>query len=310
VNVSVVIPTYNGARFIREALESVFAQTLPPQEIIVVDDASTDATPDLVEEIAKTSPVALRMLRLVKNCGGPALPLNFGIMESSTELVALLEQDDLMAERRLEQQVQAAVRYPECGMVIGRPAHVIERDGCLIWQDCVSRPTDIPQFAEVSENESFVVPSETAFRSLMRANFIYSNSNVLMRKSVWSKVGGFDRRWRINSDADFEFRILLNGPIAVVNSIVCGYRYRPDSLYHSRYEQARIDGQLIRLKWGSHRWDWAAKEVQPIYWSLRSQAFSLLREGQLRRSLQILRAIIVSRAFRRHLLAKVGIGSF
>lgn len=90
LRIAAIIPLYNGGRFIREALESVLAQTLPPAEIVVVDDGSTDNGPDIVAEMAATHPISL----LRKPNGGQASARNFGIAETSSELIALLDQDD------------------------------------------------------------------------------------------------------------------------------------------------------------------------------------------------------------------------
>ena len=60
MSISVVIPSYNASRFIRETLTSVFAQTRLPEEIVVVDDASSDGTPAIVRELVKSAPVPLR----------------------------------------------------------------------------------------------------------------------------------------------------------------------------------------------------------------------------------------------------------
>ena len=108
---------------------------------------------------------AQTLIRMPVNTGGPARPLNRGIEEASYELVAILEQDDLMASDRLERQSAAAVRHPECVLIIGRPAIVTERDGTLTWNEGVPPPQDIPQYATHAAGESFVVPSDVAFRS-------------------------------------------------------------------------------------------------------------------------------------------------
>ncbi len=118
--VSVVIPTYNGSRFIREALESVFAQTLLPDEIIVVDDASTDGTAELVEQMASESPVPLRVIRLKENSGGPAQPMNVGIECGKCDYVALLDQDDLMDAGKLEHLTGLLNEHPKAGMAFGQ----------------------------------------------------------------------------------------------------------------------------------------------------------------------------------------------
>src|SRR5262245_18766062 len=100
--VSVVIPTYNAALFIHGALNSVFAQSQPPDDCVVVDDASTDDTVGLVDRIRVESPVPIRIMRRSENAGGPALPLNAAIGLTSRELVAILEQDDVMAPSRIQ----------------------------------------------------------------------------------------------------------------------------------------------------------------------------------------------------------------
>src|SRR5579863_5098759 len=110
---SVVIPCYNGAPFIAEAIRSLFAQTLLPVEILVVDDCSTDATCGVVESLIAESPVPLRLIRLEKNCGGPARPINVGIAAATGEYIAVLDQDDVFVPTRLETHGAALDAFPE-----------------------------------------------------------------------------------------------------------------------------------------------------------------------------------------------------
>jgi glycosyltransferase involved in cell wall biosynthesis len=309
-DISVVIPAYNAARFIRGALASVLGQTRPAREIIVVDDASTDQTAQLVEEIAATAPIRVTLIRRADNAGGPALPLNQGLEAANGELVAILEQDDLMAPIRLERTVRAAMRHPECALIVGRPAIVTGNGEALRWGQPIDPPEQIAAFFESADGDSFVIPSADAFRALMSTNFIYSNSNVTVRRRFVRDLGGFDPRWPINSDADFEFRMLTAAPIAVVNAALCGYRSRPDSLYHARIARARVDGLLIRLAWGGKRWDWAPDETRRVYWALRAEAPKLWRRGDRRAALRVGRAIAASSAFRKHVLSWFGVGTF
>src|ERR1700712_5548505 len=88
--VSVIIPLYNGARFIAQALESVFAQSLPAMEVIVVDDGSTDDGPNIVSRYASTH----QLILLHKQNGGQSSARNYGVRHSQGELIALLDQDD------------------------------------------------------------------------------------------------------------------------------------------------------------------------------------------------------------------------
>src|SRR5262245_15683624 len=110
--IAAVIPTFNAASYIEDALRSVFAQSLCPAERILADDCSTDNTLAVVDRIVAESPVPISVIRLPKNTGGPAGPLNAAIEAARSELVAVLEQDDAMRPDRLERQIVALAAYP------------------------------------------------------------------------------------------------------------------------------------------------------------------------------------------------------
>jgi glycosyltransferase involved in cell wall biosynthesis len=96
MKISVVIPAYNAARFLPRCLESVFAQTLKPDEVIVVDDGSTDNTAALAAELGA---------RIISRPNsGPAAAKNTGIRNASSEWIALLDADDMWAPEKLERQ--------------------------------------------------------------------------------------------------------------------------------------------------------------------------------------------------------------
>lgn len=112
--VSVIVPVYNGERFLREALESAFAQTLPPDEVIVVDDGSTDATPD----IARSFPVDY----VRQENAGVSAARNVALARVRGDVIAFLDADDVWLAEKLEKQlarlegvdsayVTCAVRY-------------------------------------------------------------------------------------------------------------------------------------------------------------------------------------------------------
>jgi len=97
--ISAIVPVYNGERYIQETLESIFAQTYRPLEIIVIDDGSTDRTPVLVERYHKK-------VRYVRhdNCG-VAATRNRGATESTGDYIAFLDSDDLWHKEKLEKQI-------------------------------------------------------------------------------------------------------------------------------------------------------------------------------------------------------------
>src|SRR6267143_1896706 len=95
-SVSVVISTYNGASFIGETLSSIFAQTIAPDEVLIVDDCSTDQIETVVAAIARQSSTPIRFARLPQRTGSPSRPLNVGISKAKGEVIITLDQDDLM----------------------------------------------------------------------------------------------------------------------------------------------------------------------------------------------------------------------
>ncbi len=111
--VSVVIPTYNRATLLRETLKSVISQTVMPAEVVVVDDGSTDETPEVVREFEGARP-ALTFLQLPHaNRRGPMR--NLGVRVTKSPLVAFLDSDDLWKPTRIEHQLEEWARAPHAG---------------------------------------------------------------------------------------------------------------------------------------------------------------------------------------------------
>src|SRR5580700_10410124 len=100
--VTAIIPLYNGAEFIAQALESVLCQTVRPAKIIVIDDGSTDNGPDIVGSLGYTHDIAL----IRKPNGGQASARNLGIRHARTPLIALLDQDDIWYPNHLEELIK------------------------------------------------------------------------------------------------------------------------------------------------------------------------------------------------------------
>lgn len=103
--ISVVLPVWNGTRFLEAALLSVLKQTWKNIEVIVVDDGSTDESPSIVSAIAKSDP-RVRLLRFSTN-QGVAKARNYGIDQAEGDLVAMLDCDDYWEEEKLEVQLKA-----------------------------------------------------------------------------------------------------------------------------------------------------------------------------------------------------------
>lgn len=118
MRVSVVLPVYNRAHYVGEAIESVLAQTLPPDELIVVDDGSTDDSVAVVERFARPE---IRVLRQPN--GGIGSARNAGLRAVTGELVAFIDSDDLWERDKLALQVEAMRASDDVQLVFG---HLVE----------------------------------------------------------------------------------------------------------------------------------------------------------------------------------------
>jgi glycosyltransferase involved in cell wall biosynthesis len=115
--VSTIIPVYNRARMLREAVESVLAQTYRPIEILIVDDGSNDGTERVADELAAAHPGVVRVIHQPNRGVGPAREA--GRLAARGELIQHLDSDDLLYPRKFELQVAGLREHPECGASYG-----------------------------------------------------------------------------------------------------------------------------------------------------------------------------------------------
>jgi glycosyltransferase involved in cell wall biosynthesis len=192
--IAVIIPLYNGEKYIGEALESVFAQRLQPDEIIVVDDGSTDGGPLIVKQLAARHPVRL----LHKSNGGQSSARNFGVAHSTSELIALLDQDDVWYPNHLQQLIRPFLNRSEqeLGWVYSN-LDEIDEAGRLIARCCL-RFLPLPN------------PKRDLFGCLAMDMFVLPSASLVSRKA-FEQVGGFDEDLSGYEDDDLFRRIFLAG---------------------------------------------------------------------------------------------------
>jgi glycosyltransferase involved in cell wall biosynthesis len=190
--VSVIIPTHNRARLLQVALASVFAQKgLGNQfemEVIVVDDASSDATPDVIARYPK-----VKYLRLDTNRGLMAV-LNVGLKAARGKYVGFLDDDDLWLPEKLSLQAPVLEENPGLGVVYSQV--IVVSDEISLFPD-----------------ES--APSGSIFRALLMGN-IGGTRNVLVRRAAFEKVGYFDETLSTHEDYDMWLRLAFHFPFKFV----------------------------------------------------------------------------------------------
>ncbi|MEO1368076.1 MAG: glycosyltransferase family 2 protein, partial [Acidobacteriota bacterium] len=121
--VAVIIPVHNGASMLAETVESAFGQSFGDIEVLVVDDASTDPTPELLESLEKRYAPRLRWWRSPTNVG-PSAARNFAFEKARAPLVAPLDGDDLWHVDKLRLQVEALERSPGAAVAYSSVAHI------------------------------------------------------------------------------------------------------------------------------------------------------------------------------------------
>ena len=177
--VSVIVPAYDGERFIAEAIESILAQSYSPLELIVVDDGSTDGTREIVRGYEA---VAL----LEKPNGGPASARNLGLETARGSIIALHDQDDLMLPSRLEVQAGRIADDPETDVTIC--------DQEIFLEEGASMPDWDRQVAPVLFGDRN--PDETLIGSI----------SLVARRRVFDAIGGFDEEIFGGDDLDWMLR--------------------------------------------------------------------------------------------------------
>jgi glycosyltransferase involved in cell wall biosynthesis len=214
--ISVVIPTFNRSGLLVEAIESVLRQTHPPQEIIVVDDGSTDDTPHALARFGT------RVTCHRQKNSGQAVARNQGVKIASGDYVAFLDSDDLWVERRLELQVSALTRQPQLDFLFGLEAKFEaehQSEACEI-QDPVVRTRLLALDGEV--------PS--ALELLICENVV-PTSTVLVRKSCCQAIPGMDPSIQPVEDYDFWLRLAHYGArFGFVNAFLCRRRMHEGNL--------------------------------------------------------------------------------
>lgn len=204
MKLSVIIPVYNGARFLAGAVRSVLRQNYQPTEIIIVDDGSDDATP----QIARALDGDARYIR--QENAGPAAARNTGIGAAQGELIAFLDVDDLWAADKLRRQASALDEQRTVDVVCGRV-------------QCMRLVAQVAGDAE-SHFENYAEPK-----------IGFNLGSALFRRRVFEQVGLFDPTLRFSEDVDWFVRAReLNVSILVLNEVALYYRRHLENMTYAK----------------------------------------------------------------------------
>ena len=182
--VSVIIPVYNGERYLAESIQSVLDQTLAPDEIIVVDDGSTDATAQIVADLSVSASVPIRYIYQTNQ--GPAAARNTGIRLAQGDILAFQDSDDVWAPQKQQKQVALLSAEPPADIVTG-------------WTQQYADDTDPP-----SGDLSSPLPKPYADFHLQ---------SKLIRAQLFTRVGLLGETLTFGEDIDWMVRAIQSGAI-------------------------------------------------------------------------------------------------
>lgn len=202
MRVSVIIPTYNYAQFVTEAIDSVLSQTRLPHEVIIVDDGSTDDTR------ARVARYGDRVRYIFQENRGLSAARNAGLAAATGDALALLDSDDAFHPRKLEFQVAYLEANPTVGLVGTRTFS----DASLRWPKL-----DTP-LASTLPLEAHVIRT------------LFCPSSALFRRTLQENIGDFDRAVSGSADRDYWIRAAAASRVAVLQSPLTFYRLHAGSM--------------------------------------------------------------------------------
>jgi len=215
--VDVIIPVYNGERFIREAVNSIIAQTLPVQNIFIIDDGSSDRTKEVVYDIIKNSPISIHYIN-EKNYG-PSAARNKGIRLSKAEYVAFLDADDVWHPQKIEKQINVFKSSSD------------KKLGAVYCQfDVLHEGTDQARYQKTPPQ------SGNLFSYLLNGTgALCTPSLLLFKKEVFNSIGLFDEKLRSGEDWDILLRTAKNFHFDFCNEILLMVRDHSENTSKNTY---------------------------------------------------------------------------
>ena len=243
--VSVVIPCYDQARFLGEAIESALAQTYPHVEVIVVDDGS----PDNTSEVAARYP-GVRCIRQKNR--GLAAARNTGLRWSRGSYLVFLDADDRLLPRAIEVGLDCFRAHPECAFVSGRHWY-ITADGSYIsnWWEGLARRNPRKNRRKRQKPVAGRDPINTRgyYEALLRWNYIGMHATVMYRRAVLDSMNGFDASLPACEDYDLYLRIARIFPVQCHHKVVAEYRWHGANM---SIDNALMLGRVLTV----HRVHW------------------------------------------------------
>lgn len=225
MRIAAVIPTFNYGRFLPRALESAQRQTRPPDEILVVDDGSTDDTAQVLASFGSS----IRVMQTPRV--GVSVARNRGWRAVDAELIALLDADDNWRPTKLERQLEVMAEYPEV-IAVGCGNRILDPNGRELMVRFYPNPSRdrAERLRQIATRKAWVGSS---------------NSGVLVRRSVLEQVGGFDENLAAAEDWDLWLRLAALGEIRNVHDVLSEIHFHRTGTFRGSPVMERSQWQVF-----------------------------------------------------------------
>jgi len=240
--VSVVISVHNGETHLEECIDSILDQTYQDFEFIVLNNGSTDRTPEILQQYATP-----RLRVIHQENIGIARSLNKGINLSQGNLIARLDADDLSLPHRLERQVEFMRQNPDVVL-------------------CGSRSRELIGNKSFSQKVPYIEKDE-AVRKILSCLNPFMHSTTMFRKKTFLETGGYSDRFKYSQDYDLWVRMLKLGQAYILKDELSVVRLIEHSFSNQHNRAQKLEGLLIR--WNAFR-EFGGDPVKTLIYSLKS----------------------------------------
>lgn len=206
--VSVVLPVYNGGRYLHQAIASVLSQTFEDFELIVINDGSTDESGKIVKSFASND---TRVVLIERENRGLIDSLNEGLDASRGELIARMDADDVCRPNRFAMQVAYMQAHPDC-IAVGSRIQLIDPEG-------------LPIMEMGSELHHEAIDAD-----YMQGRCSFFHPAVMFRRASAIKIGGYQKEFKHAEDVDFFLRLAEQGCLANLADVLLEYRQHMQSV--------------------------------------------------------------------------------
>ena len=225
--VSVIIPTFNCAHYITDAVESVLNQTYNDFEIIVIDDGSTDNTRSVLQNYIESGKIKY----IYQENMGPGAARNSGIQMARGDYIAFLDADDVLLPASLQRRVRLFEKYPFLDMVFS-DVFIESIEGQGFVQGFLRKKEFLKKFAKVVEiqDKGGVVFGEDLYRQMFKPPFMSLTITIMAKRSAFSRVGMFRTDITSHEDKDMWLRLAENGRVGFIDEPLVIYKNYRSSL--------------------------------------------------------------------------------